>query len=102
MRSTSETPSPLRNTVVRPCKPCFCSLLDPRPVPPHIYMEEGYSITRTEAPKERGGRLCLNCARTTPELPGRRDILSGTKRLQKHGRLNVDDFRGSRAYHGHL
>lgn len=26
-------------------------------------------MTRTEAPKDRGGRLCLNCARTDPEFP---------------------------------
>lgn len=26
-------------------------------------------MTRTEAPKDLGGRLRLNCARTTPELP---------------------------------
>lgn len=26
-------------------------------------------MTRTVAPKERGGRLDLNCARTAPELP---------------------------------
>ena len=33
------------------------------------YIEDGYNITRTDAPKDLGGRLCLNCARTTPELP---------------------------------
>jgi hypothetical protein len=37
-------------------------------VPP-IYIEEGYSIMRTEAPKERAGRGVENLARTTPELP---------------------------------
>lgn len=34
-----------------------------------IYIEEGYSIMRTEAPKERAGRGVENLARTTPELP---------------------------------
>lgn len=33
------------------------------------YIEDGYSITLTDAPKDFGGRLRLNCARTTPELP---------------------------------
>jgi hypothetical protein len=33
------------------------------------YIEDGYNITRTDAPKDLGGRLRLNCARTTPELP---------------------------------
>jgi hypothetical protein len=36
------------------------------------YIEDGYSITRTDAPKDLGGRLRLNCARTTPELPASR------------------------------
>jgi hypothetical protein len=26
-------------------------------------------MMRTMAPRDLGGRLCLNCARTTPELP---------------------------------
>jgi hypothetical protein len=26
-------------------------------------------MMRTMAPSDFGGRLCLNCARTTPELP---------------------------------
>jgi hypothetical protein len=33
------------------------------------YIEEGYNITLTDAPNDLGGRLCLNCALTTPELP---------------------------------
>lgn len=33
------------------------------------YIEEGYSMTRTEAPKDLGGRLLRNLARTTPLLP---------------------------------
>ena len=33
------------------------------------YMALGYSITLTLAPKVFGGKLCLNFARTTPELP---------------------------------
>lgn len=37
--------------------------------PDDVHIDEGYSMTRTEAPKERGGRLCLNCARTHPEFP---------------------------------
>lgn len=32
-------------------------------------MDDGYNITLTEAPNDLGGRLRLNCARTTPELP---------------------------------
>lgn len=31
--------------------------------------DEWYSMTRTGAPKDRGGRLYLNCARTDPEFP---------------------------------
>ena len=38
---------------------------------PSSYIEDGYNITRTDAPKDLGGRLRLNCARTTPELPGK-------------------------------
>lgn len=34
-------------------------------------MLEGYSMTRTVAPKDLGGRLLRNCARTTPELPSK-------------------------------
>ncbi len=37
---------------------------------PSSYIEDGYNITLTDAPKDLGGRLRLNCARTTPELPG--------------------------------
>lgn len=33
------------------------------------HIELGYSITRTLAPKDLGGRLWLNFALTTPELP---------------------------------
>jgi hypothetical protein len=33
------------------------------------YIEEGYNITLTDAPNDLGGRLCRNCALTTPELP---------------------------------
>ena len=33
------------------------------------YIEEGYNMTLTDAPNDLGGRLCLNCALTTPELP---------------------------------
>jgi hypothetical protein len=34
-----------------------------------IYIEDGYNMTLTDAPNDFGGRLRLNCARTTPELP---------------------------------
>lgn len=34
-----------------------------------FYIDDGYSITLTEAPKDRGGRLCTNFALTTPLLP---------------------------------
>lgn len=37
---------------------------------PRTYIEEGYSMTRTEAPKDLVGRGEVNLARTTPELPG--------------------------------
>ena len=30
---------------------------------------DGYNMTLTDAPNDFGGRLCLNCALTTPELP---------------------------------
>lgn len=40
----------------------------PTPVKPS-YIEDGYSIILTDAPKDLGGRLRRNCARTTPELP---------------------------------
>ena len=33
------------------------------------HTELGYSMTRTDAPKDFGGRLWLNEARTTPEFP---------------------------------
>ena len=33
------------------------------------HIEDGYNITLTDAPKDLGGRLCRNCARTTPEFP---------------------------------
>lgn len=36
---------------------------------PFFYIEEGYSMTRTEAPKDLVGRGEVNLARTTPELP---------------------------------
>ena len=36
---------------------------------PPSHIELGYSITLTLAPKDFGGRLWLNFARTTPELP---------------------------------
>jgi hypothetical protein len=32
-------------------------------------IDDGYNITLTEAPNDRGGRLCRNFALTTPELP---------------------------------
>ena len=33
------------------------------------YIEDGYNMTRTEAPKDLVGRGEVNLARTTPELP---------------------------------
>lgn len=33
------------------------------------YIEDGYNMILTDAPKDLGGRLRRNCARTTPELP---------------------------------
>lgn len=46
------------------------SLPTPSRVP--VYIDEGYSMTRTEAPKDFVGRGELNLARTTPELPNHR------------------------------
>jgi hypothetical protein len=41
-----------------------------RPTPKgSSYIEDGYNIILTDAPKDLGGRLLRNCARTTPELP---------------------------------
>lgn len=39
------------------------------PLPSTFYIDDGYSMIRTDAPKDLGGRLFRNCARTTPELP---------------------------------
>lgn len=33
------------------------------------YIEDGYNMTLTDAPNDRGGRLLVNLARTTPLLP---------------------------------
>lgn len=46
----------------------------PSPTGKHNYIEEGYNITRTEAPKDLGGRFRRNCALTTPELPSTRSV----------------------------
>jgi hypothetical protein len=43
---------------------------------PSPYIEDGYNITLTDAPKDLGGRLRLNCARTTPELPWKKVSLT--------------------------
>ena len=49
--------------------------LPSRPMQPNsrkdrpFYIEDGYNIILTDAPKDFGGRLRLNCARTTPEFP---------------------------------
>lgn len=41
-----------------------------RPTPNHSsYIEDGYNIILTAAPKDLGGRLFLNLARTIPLLP---------------------------------
>lgn len=50
------------------------------------YIEDGYSITLTDAPKDLGGRLRLNCARTTPELPGGDKLAFDVESLAK---LNI-------------
>lgn len=60
------------------------------------YIEDGYSITRTDAPKDLGGRFRLNCARTTPERPGDhiRRILKGAAEFERtvwSGDLAPDD-----------
>ena len=47
--------------------PCLTSL---------YYIDEGYSITLTDAPNDFGGKLCRNCALTTPELP--KNVISRT------------------------
>lgn len=36
---------------------------------PFFYIDEGYNMTRTEAPKDLVGRGEVNLARTTPEFP---------------------------------
>ena len=53
---------PLSFSSKRPATP---SLYDPL----QRYIDDGYSITLTEAPNDLGGRLRRNCALTTPELP---------------------------------
>ena len=45
------------------------------------YMEEGYSMMRTEAPKDLAGRGVVNLARTTPELPCGRVTLPQMTRI---------------------
>lgn len=55
--------------------PCLdqCSqmrtVLTTNSIPKAPYIAEGYSMTRTEAPKDLVGRGLTNLARTTPELP---------------------------------
>jgi hypothetical protein len=57
-------------------------------------MDEGYNITRTEAPKDFGGRLCLNCARTTPELPASSSFLSVRfSRTSRRGSQDISDVQ---------
>jgi hypothetical protein len=46
------------------------ALPTPAENPTCTYIEEGYSMMRTEAPKDLVGRGLENLARTTPELPG--------------------------------
>jgi hypothetical protein len=45
------------------------TVLTTNSIPEPCYIDEGYSITRTEAPKDFVGRGEVNLARTTPELP---------------------------------
>jgi hypothetical protein len=45
-----------------------------------IYIDEGYSMTRTEAPKDFEGRGWANLARTTPELPREREVSTQVSR----------------------
>lgn len=54
------------------------------------YIDEGYSMTRTEAPKDFVGRGEVNLARTTPELPNRR-LLDDCR-----GRISYLGFRSYR------
>jgi len=52
--------------------PQFINQLPMRPTPNQSsYIEDGYNMILTEAPKDLGGRLFLNLARTMPELPCR-------------------------------
>lgn len=53
-----------------------------QPTPePSTYIEDGYNIILTDAPKVLGGRLFLNCARTMPLLPFVCKISYTVKRL---------------------
>ena len=70
------------------CQPIFH-----QQIPTTAHMDEGYSITRTEAPKERGGRLRLNCARTTPELPRSKSYVSDEVTIDKENSNNKDTRR---------
>ncbi len=57
-------------------------------------MDDGYNITLTDAPNDLGGRLRLNCALTTPELP----IMLVNKAFS-----SLDDFRSKHTMRtGHL
>lgn len=59
---------------------------------PFFYIDEGYSMTRTEAPKDLEGRGEVNLARTTPELPRR----SG--QYCEFGRVSMEEWE--RIYRG--
>jgi len=54
-----------RCVAYQPSFPIHAAQLPNRP----FYIEDGYNIILTDAPKDFGGRLRLNCARTTPEFP---------------------------------
>ena len=54
-----------------------------------VYIDEGYSMIRTEAPKDFGGRLWRNCARTTPELPGDKELAINTLDLECSKGLSI-------------
>lgn len=49
-------------------------------------------MTRTDAPKERGGRLDLNCARTAPELPDVAPEISKLSLSQKLSHTRFSSF----------
>ena len=63
-------------------------------------MDEGYNMTRIEAPKERGGRLCLNWARTAPEFPRSklRQIMTFGTITEVKRTMDIDDGSPNHSY----